>query len=252
MKNIITNILVELESDIQKLVAAYAVAHEKHSKTPMTQYQLEYTEIMVTYDFIKSVEQYTSKDDVLVSVQSSVSKKGNLEISVRISRDTQEYSLATEVIYAGGHNIQRLHYRYITHTNLPKTGNKTMSDEYATKIKKMTKIEKLEEEIKINRNWMARYQGTVDKLSALTTPDEIFEYVCAEHPYSYYATENYWDNMREDAQEWYGSQEAFEVKKEEELKKDIASFHHSLKRAKNEVVRIQKDIAKLEAKIAAL
>lgn len=252
MKTIITSIITKLESDIQKLVSAYAASNEKHTGKPMTKFQLEYTEIMVTYDFIKSVEKYTTNEDILLSVSSTVSHKGNLEINVRISRNTKEYSLSTEVIYAGGYNIQQLHYRYITHTNLPKSGNCIITDEYAAKLKKMTKIEKLQEEIKINKNWMQRYQENVDKLSSITTPDEIFEYVCAEHPYSLYAKEDYWENMREDAKEWYGSKEAFDAKKEKSLKEDIAYFHHTLKREKNNVARIQKDIAKLESKIASL
>jgi hypothetical protein len=55
--------------------------------------------------------------------------------------------LSTEAIVAGGYNIQRAHYRYLTKTNLPKTGQSAVAQSYAAEIKKLTKVEKLNYEI---------------------------------------------------------------------------------------------------------
>jgi hypothetical protein len=75
---------------------------------------------------------------------------------------------------AGGYNIQRLHYRYITKTNLPKTNNNSISSEYAAKIKKMSKLEKLNLEIK---NWEARIEQNTKHIewAKSLSDDEILE-----------------------------------------------------------------------------
>ena len=69
-----------------------------------------------------------------------------MEIYAKIKRDDKVYNLNTEVIVASG-MVQRAHYRYLTKTNLPKTGNKEFTSAIAEKIKKLTKQQKIEKEI---------------------------------------------------------------------------------------------------------
>jgi hypothetical protein len=251
MKTIITSIIAKLESDIQKLVSAYAASHEKHTGKPMTNFQLAYTEIMVTYDFIKSVEKYTTNEDILLSVSSTVSHKGNLEINVRISRNTKEYSLSTEVIYAGGYNIQQLHYRYITHTNLPKSGNCIITDEYAAKLKKMTKIEKLQEQLGYDEKTAKQYQ---DKLNnALNMSDDQIIEELKQHEYKLYSGKYTWEMLSEQGKLNYESKEKFEQKAMDDLKMDIARFkHNNITLMKSYLNSMNKQIEKTISKIASL
>jgi uncharacterized protein YukE len=145
--DIVNTILNSLEGDIAKLFSAYEAHFLKTFERPMSEYDKEMTKLTIIYDMVKAVEHYTQPTDQLITINSYTSPKGNLEISAKIQRSEEVYDFLTEVIYAGGHNIQRLHYRYITKTNLPKTGNKAIADVYAAKIKKLSKVEKLNTEV---------------------------------------------------------------------------------------------------------
>ena len=112
-------------------------------------------------DMVKSIEMYTLPTDSLLSMNVRKSVKGNIQIDAQIQRGENTYSFQTEAIYAGGHNIQRLHYRYIVKTSIPKTGASEISKEYSEKIKKMSKLEKLNKEIE---SYQVRIERTKEKI----------------------------------------------------------------------------------------
>lgn len=58
------------------------------------------------------------------------------------------YLLDTNVIYAGGHNIQRLHYRYLTKTLLPKSSKTEETKKVEELIKSIKRKDALIEDIK--------------------------------------------------------------------------------------------------------
>jgi hypothetical protein len=159
--NIVDKILTALADDIQTLIGKHEEAFEKHFERPMTDYDKELTRLNIIWDMVKAIETYTLPTDNLITISSYSSPKGNLTISAQIERDGTVYNFNTEVIYAGGYNIQRLHYRYITKTNIPKTGNTTISSQYQEKIKKLSKLEKLNKEIE---NYEARIKATQEKI----------------------------------------------------------------------------------------
>ncbi len=249
MKNLVINILENLKPEIQNLIDAHVAQFEKKFERKMSKFDLEMTELYIISDMVKSVEKYTAHDDVLVSLGSSVSKKGNLEISALIARDGTEYRLTTEVIYAGGHNIQCLHYRYITTSKLPKTGNSILTTEYAEKIKKMTKLEKLNEQLETEYRWQKGYEEEIAQKEAMSE-DEIIEHLKKERPYAYYSRT--WEGLSEQGKLNQGSKEQFEQKSAIELKNDISEFKHRLKVRRNYLKDVNKAIEKTKAKIAAL
>jgi hypothetical protein len=159
--NVVSQILEALDEDIDDLLIRKEKAFEKHFEKPMSDYDKEISRLEIIYDMVRSIEKYTLPSDTLVSASSARSKKGNLEILASIEREGKIYNLETEVIYAGGYNIQTLHYRYITKTNLPRTDRKDVAEEYAKKIKNLTKTEKLEREI---RHWEARIKKNTERL----------------------------------------------------------------------------------------
>lgn len=180
-ETLIQKILVSLEPQIQDLLSKYILAYEDKAGKKMSLYDKELTKLNIIYDMVKSIEIYTQSTDTLINISSSISSKGNLEITAQIQRDNQIYDFNTEVIYAGGYNIQALHYRYLTKTNIPKTGNKTIATEYANKIKKLSKlekynleIEKLKERINLNTIHINKSQQLSDSdiLKLLINNDE--------------------------------------------------------------------------------
>ena len=251
MKNLVINILENLKPVIQNLIDAHVAQFEKKFERKMSKFDLTMSELYIISDMVKSVEKYTSHDDVLVSLGSSVSKKGNLEISALIERGGTEYRLTTEVIYAGGHNIQCLHYRYITNSKLPKTGNNILTTEYAEKIKKMTKLEKLNEQLETEYRWQKRYEEEITQKEAMSE-DEIIEHLKIEKPYALYSEKYLWKNLNEQAKEWYGSEELFEQKSANDLKNDISEFKHHLKVRRRYLKDVNKAIEKTKAKITEL
>jgi len=251
MKTIITTILAELKNEIQNLVDAHVAQFEKRFERKMSKFDLEMTELYIIADMVKSVEKYTSNDDFLVSVVSSVSNKGNLQINAIIERNEKQYTLTTDVIYAGGYNIQQLHYRYITNTNLPKTGNNVMTTEYANKIKKMTKLEKLNEQLGYDEKTAEKYLNTMTKAMNMTDEQIIEELKQNEH--RLYSGKYTWESLNEQGKKNYGSKEQFEQKAMNDLQCDIAYFKHSnIILQKLYLKSINKAIEKTKAKIASL
>ena len=159
--NIVNVILESLEPTIIEMLSATEKWFVETFNQEFTKYDREIARINLTYDMVKSIEMYTLPTDSLLSMNVRKSVKGNIQIDAQIQRGENTYSFSTEAIYAGGHNIQRLHYRYIVKTNLPKTGSTEIAKEYAEKIKKMSKLEKLNKEIE---SYEIRIKRTEEKI----------------------------------------------------------------------------------------
>lgn len=172
---LIHSILVELEPTIQKMIEGVQEHFKKNDMT-FTSRDLELVRLNIIYDMLKSLEIYTEPTDELVDIIAGTSPKGNIEISAKIRRGQTTYSLHTEVIIAGGHNVQRAHYRYLTKTNLPKTGSQATAKQYAERIKKLTTEEKLDKEIQDLKMVKARNAEKIQNSSALSD-DEIWTLV---------------------------------------------------------------------------
>ena len=119
--NIVNVILDELEPTIFEMVSQTEAWFEEKFKQDFTDFDREMARLNLTFDMVKAIETYTNPSDTLLSIDVDTSIKNNIEITAQIERDGVTYNFSTEAIYAGGYNIQRLHYRYITRTNIPKT-----------------------------------------------------------------------------------------------------------------------------------
>ena len=163
---------------VDKIESAAIAKGEKH----FSNWQKEMIKLNLTYDLVKSIETYTLPTDTLISFSSYTSVKGNIEISAKIGRGEDTFYLTTEAIYAGGYNIQKLHYRYITKTNLPRTKSDTVAKIYAEKIKKMTKLQKLNLEIEQNLKSIELDDKEILKNSAITD-DQILKILVKDDNY---------------------------------------------------------------------
>jgi hypothetical protein len=179
-KSLINSILDSLENTVLEMLNKIEAAYIK-DEVKFTQYDRELYRLELTADLVRSIEIYTQPTDVLISITPNRSNKGNIEIFGQIQRGEKLYFLETEVILAGGHNIQRLHYRYITKTTLPKTGNSELTKVYSDKIKKLRGAEKINSEI----SQIEHHIEKIDDYLASTnniTDEQIAEIIKKENP----------------------------------------------------------------------
>jgi hypothetical protein len=125
---VIKSILEKLSGVIDSMVAEIVAEHIKVRKSEPTKFDIEMYRLGLTYDMVRSIEKYVITTDGLASLSWSWSIKGNLTVSIEIERDGQNHVITTDAIYAGGHNIQKLHYRYIVKTKLSKLGDQSASN----------------------------------------------------------------------------------------------------------------------------
>ncbi|NBO22033.1 hypothetical protein EBU94_01660 [bacterium] len=245
-QNVVDAILVALETDIQQLLVRYEKSFVEQFGREMSKYDKELTRLNIIWDMVKSIEIYTQPTDTLIGVVSSTSSKGNLEINAVIKRDNVEYDYKTEAIYAGGHNIQVLHYRYITKTNLPMTGNSTIAKEYAERIKKMTKLEKLNKEITDLRHRINKNDDKIAKNSKVSD-DEILDMIRTEDT----TIDVTWDIIvSRGADKNYKDRADFEQKQKEYIDNKIDFWKtKNIKWAIEDTKNAEKQIQKLESKI---
>jgi len=170
---LVDKVLEALESTIVDMVNKTEKFYTEKGLN-FTAFDRELTRLTVIYDLLRSIEAYTLPTDTLISINPRTSGKGNIEIYGKLQRGEDTYTFETEAIIAGGYNIQRAHYRYITKTNLPKTGRSEKATEYSDRIKKMSKLEKLNQEI---RTWEERMKKNEEHIAwaQSLTDDEVLK-----------------------------------------------------------------------------
>lgn len=246
-ENIVNVILDSLEPTIVEMLAATEKWFVETFKQEFTKYDREMARINLTYDMVKSIETYTQPTDVLISMNVRRSVKGNIQIDAQIQRGETTYNFSTEAIYAGGHNIQRLHYRYIVKTNLPKTGASEITKEYSEKIKKMSKLEKLNKEIE---SYQVRIERTKEKIevNSKLNDDEILDVLNSREDYSKWPT---WEEIvRRGADVNYNNDEnVYNQEREKSIQSRIKLWKDmNVNSQKRYLVDYQKSVNKLIAK----
>jgi len=247
-------VLVKLEDQIQELVNRSVRFEEENNQCKISKFDREMIELYIIHDMIKSIETYTNDTDELIDINTYVSQKGNLEISMILSRNGQEETLLTEAITAGGHNIQKLHYRYITKTTLPRTGVLTETKVIKEKIKKMTKVEKISKYIEYQEKQIKLEEIEIQKNSKFSD-DDIRTIFMDDYKNNFMFTK--WEDISEDAPVkssigYIKTKEEFELDQEQFIMDRIKSWKYlniisketrvkSLKRnVENEIKKLNK------------
>lgn len=246
--NIVNVILNKLEPTISEMVSQTEAWFEEKFKQDFTDFDREMARLNLTFDMVKAVETYTNPSDTLLSIKVDTSIKNNIEITAQIKRDGVTYNFSTEAIYAGGYNIQRLHYRYITRTNIPKTGSSTVSKEYSEKIKRMNRIERLNKDIKQYETRVAKAQAELAVDSKLTD-DEIIQTL--KDKKDWYEWPTWKEIVKRGAAKNYDNDEAYY---NQEMQDGLASSIESWKRihitwTEQSIIAWTKEIAKLQDKL---
>ncbi len=251
--NIVNVILDALEPTVVEMVAATEKWFVEKFKQEFSEFDREMARLHLIFDMVKAVESYTQPTDSLLSLNVSKSAKGNIEISSQIQRDGQAYNFTTEAIYAGGHNIQRLHYRYIVKTNIPKTGASEISKEYSDKIKKMSKAEKLNNDIKSYEARILRMQQEIEANLKLNDA-EIIQTIKDNPKESWYEWPTWDEIVKRDAAKNYNNDEVYY---NQQMKDSIAKKLESWKKMnitwkEKSIVDFTKEIKKLQAKLDSM
>lgn len=127
---------------------------------PMSELDVEYYEIGLLYKMVQSFNKYLKVTDVLSDA--TIKKQlGLFEISATVTRDGKNYSFYTELIPAGGYNIQEFHYRYITKTDLPQSGENSAVENLKSKNITLNKIKSIDLEIENNYKNVKRYKNNI-------------------------------------------------------------------------------------------
>lgn len=136
-----------------------------------TEWEVEMIKLGLIVDLFKSFQNYIYDTDTLVTIIPREGTKG-IEISAVIERDGQQYDYFTSAIYAGGHNIQRLHMRYLVKTKLPKIKS-DLASEYEQKYKNLTKVEKFNAQIKEKEEKIRNAKEHLEWAQTLTDDEKI-------------------------------------------------------------------------------
>lgn len=127
---------------------------------PMSELDVEYYEIGLLYKMVQSFNKYLKVTDVLSDA--TIKKQlGLFEISATVTRDGKNYNFYTELIPAGGYNIQEFHYRYITKTDLPQSGENSAVENLKSKNTTLNKIKSIDLEIENNYKNVKRYKNDI-------------------------------------------------------------------------------------------
>lgn len=146
---------------------------EKNENEKLSPKVRESFELESIYNLILALSKYILKTDTLneKSVNFSINK-GEVVTSFSINRDGKDFDVITEIISAGGYNIQRFHLRYIVHTKLPKIAKSSALDAYNEKIKNEKRLDKIKSEILNKENYINHLQNELSKRESYKTKEE--------------------------------------------------------------------------------
>lgn len=248
-ENIIKEILVQAEPTILQMLSSIEKYYIEKLERTFTKYDREISRLNLIWDLVKSIEKYTKPSDTLITINFTSSVKGNIQITAKISRDSQTYSLETEAIYAGGYNIQALHYRYITKTDLPQTNNNLVTAEFSAKIKNLSKAEKLNASILGYEKRLEKAQSGYE-INSKISDDEILKFVIEKGDYKQVTWE---EIVKRGADKNYDYDKEKFIASEDEYRRDRIDFWKTknIKWVLEDIQTLKKLIAKDKLKLEA-
>lgn len=213
-----------------------------------TKYDEQYERLLFTYDLISSMSKYILSTDRLVKCIWSGSITSKLIATVIIERNSVNHTIYTDIITAGGHNIQRMHYRYIVKTDLLKHTS-TEAVKYENVLKVLSKSDKFRKDIDVYSTKISELENKISALSAYTEND-----ILNSDKQSWQLIKNItWsDIIQSGADKNYSSEQAFNASKENIRLETIQRFGVILNGHKNQILIYKKQRTKIIDKLNAL
>ncbi len=242
-------ILEMVENIKAQIIEQYTKKNEKYTVSAFEE-KMIYLGLIV--DMLKSFEKYTEPTDKLIKIQASAARKG-VEIYAVVERDGVQYDYFTEAIGAGGYNIQSYHYRYLTKTKLPNGKIKgTLSNEYAEQLKKLTKAEKMNAEIKSYQVRIENNNRTIQASLGFTDEEILAKVNAGDNIMGKPFVWPTWEELvKRDAAKNYNNDEAHYYQRKAEAEADSIGFWKRKNITWNQENNkaLEKQIAKLAAKL---
>lgn len=253
----IGQILKVCESDIADMVNSSINVYEKQFDTVATKYDYENFRLKFIYKLLIALSKNIMSSDTLINCSINGSMSGSLIINATIERSNISYQFSTSVIYAGGYNIQMLHYRYIVSTTLPKSTS--MYSELSVikeKIKKLSKAEKINVDIERFNKYITHENTAIDKILSMTDDQKLETSAISvmqpvettiglfKHPS--------WEVLvlrKAHAIEMYKTKETYEHYVADEKHKHLQSYDENVKDRKQRIIYLQKEKAKYQRKL---
>lgn len=242
--------LMEVAKPLVDKVISEAKKKAEEKLDRFTEYDEEMIDLSLKFDLINALSKYIDKKDSLVSATLLNSVKGSFELNGIISRDGKEYGFNTDVIYAGGYNIQRLHYRYLVKTNLPKVSSSTAATSISEKIKKLNKEERVREDINRYEGLVIKTRSRVEEAEGMSDED-----ILDKHEYYREFSRNTWQDMIDrGADKNFDNDESKYNTYLKNFRDDvIKQFKHSrITVDKNRIKEFEKEVKKLEGKLKSI
>lgn len=232
----------------------------------VTKYDEEFIRLELVYDLVKALGNYVKKDDKLILLQER-KEKGIIVIDSIIERNGERKHLNTQVITAGGYNIQNLHYRYLVNTDLPRIYNETASKEIEDEIKKIKKTKSNLEKIESEKNIINRLKSRIDENNKILeyakslNDEQIWEAVLQEDIEGkgyinrmYNASFEFAKaNFNKDYMDDFPTESDWDRQKEQDKEKEIARWKERNIRNKEVDIRyLTSEIKKVEKRIEKL
>ena len=159
---VIDKVLKEVKPYIEELVQQ-RIAYFNKEKIRYTETDIKYYRLDLIIPLVTALGNYLLKTDTIEDIDFS-KQKGVIIMNCRIIRDNKSNYFSTQVIVAGGHNIQVRHYRYIIDTKLPRIQFSTASEAHSQIRKSLDKEQKANKEIEY---YEKRIEQENSKLSSL-------------------------------------------------------------------------------------
>lgn len=148
----IDKLLKDLQPKINELIEKQKELAIKESTRifgeprPMSELDIQFYEAGLIFKMVQAFNKYLKNTDELYDV--SIDKRGSLfEVNGKVKRDGRSYKFVTELIDAGGYNIQEYHYRYIIKTDLPSSNENSAVENIKAKMGVLKKIRTIDEDI---------------------------------------------------------------------------------------------------------
>lgn len=247
---LINRLLVELKPLIADIIEDTKQRYKKDDKV-FTDYDAHYTEIVLKYDMVRALEKYTLPTDKMSDVVVRNSSKGAFQIRCIIERDGNKYPFNTEVIYAGGYNIQKLHFRYLTKTTLPQTGQSVETQKLKAELAKMSKGEKLQKDIEILKKRIELNQKEIDVNSKFNDKQILDKVNAGDNVVGKPYVWSSWKELSDTAKQNYNNDEKYYNQRKKESEEGSIEFWKTknIKWKQQDIVSSKKEIEKAQKKL---